>query len=127
MGTEFADARDSNNFGPTVGGITGRGVIGNFRFLELKKSYQLLDILQRKVFRLFDQCDIGSLDSNHSCSTNYDAITIRVAATRELIPEIAISLVREELEDSNRIVGYKYGEKLIITSDESVELCVWEV
>ena len=90
--------------------------------VEVKRSYQLVDVVQRKAFRLFDQRDIGSEDSDYNHSTICDAIAIREHPMGELIPRIATSLVREEeLEEDNGVVGYEYGEKFTIISDEFVE------
>jgi hypothetical protein len=129
---------DANIFGPEEGKVTSEGMVGEFMLLELEnqlrvevnKTFQLLDVVQRKAFRLFDQRDIGpdDQDQNQNQSSVCDAIAIRQQPTGELIPGVAIFLVRDgRLEDEDEgVVGYEYGGKLMIVMDEFVELVFWE-
>jgi hypothetical protein len=125
-------------FGPRFGRITNKGIIGEFIILELEKklrvemknSYQLLDVVTREVFRLFDHRDINPEDSSQPCTTICDAVAIKRQPTGELLPGTVISLVREENLDGedidDGIVGYQYRDKLVIATDEFAELVQWE-
>jgi hypothetical protein len=128
---------DAIDFGPGEGRVTDQGMIGEFMLLELenqlrvevKKSYQLLDALHRKAFRLFDQRDIRLEDQDQDQSSVCDALVIRRQPTGELIPGSTVFLVRDTSlgEDGDeRVVGYGYGGKLMIVMDEFVELVPWE-
>jgi hypothetical protein len=128
---------DANVFGPGQGRVTGEGLIGEFKLLELekrlrldvRKTYQLLDVVQRKAFRIFDRRDVGPEDQDQDHSLVCDAIAIRQQPTEELIPGAAVLLVRDvgldEGEDEGG-VGYEYGGKIVIVMDEFVELVFWE-
>ena len=126
-------------FGPTVGRITNRGIIGEFIVLELEKrlrvemksSCQLLDVVTREVFRLFDYRDVNPGNSSKTHTTICDAVAIKKQPTGELLPGSAILLVREENLDGgedidDEIIGYKYCDKLVIATDVFAELVQWE-
>jgi hypothetical protein len=126
-----------NDFGLGEGRVTGEGMIGEFMLLELekrlrvevKKSYQLLDVVHRKAFRLFDQRDVGPEEQDQDQSSVCDAIAIRRQPTEELIPGSAVVLIRDTRLDEDEdegVVGYEYGGKLMILMDEFAELVRWE-
>lgn len=130
---------DGHIFGPKASIITKRGIIGEFMILELenrlrvevKSSYQLLDVITWKAFQLFDYRDIDSGNLSETHATICDAVAIKRQPTGELLPGTAISLVREESlngeEDNNGgIVSYEYRGKLMITMDEFAMLVRWD-
>jgi hypothetical protein len=128
---------DANIFGPRVGTVTEDGIIGEFMLLEpqnrlrveARKTYQLLDVVQRKAYRLFDYRNIDSDHQDQSSICDVDAIAMRQYPTGEVIPGTAVSLVREtrsEEAENEGVVGYGYGGRLVITRDESVVLVSWE-
>lgn len=124
---------DANIFGPGKGQVTSTGLTGEFMLLEMrtqlrveaKGSYGVLDVGERRAFRVFDQRDLKPEEEGFDHSTVCDALAVRTQPTGELVPGVAVALVRNE-EDEEGVVGYQYEGKLMIVMDEFVELVDWD-
>jgi hypothetical protein len=132
---------DANIFGPGVGQITERGLLGEFAVLDLEerstveknKSRRLLDVARRGAFRVFDCVETESSEDCGGLSrdtVSCDAIAVREQPTGELIPGVAIVLRKtgtlDKTEDEGGEVSvFRFAARAIIVVDEFADLVQW--
>ena len=133
---------DANSYGRGNGQITEKGLLGEFRVLQLEekiilrkeKTYHLLDVNKKRGFRLFGFIETESSEAVEHVPqdpVSCDMIAIRQQPTGELIPGVAVALRREantdkaEREDTE-VPGFAFAASALISVDELADLASLE-